>query len=154
MHYIYRGNGAGHLLWIAGYFMTPIVKNPHGFYWVDVIDFRWSGVVSGCRAHSYFKSLWTFKIGKLFNSLWNSFVPIFFLVQSQNFSYWTRKVVQNRIEQRHLNKKFCIESLQLKSSKWSILFKKLLSKLNFTFLFSPFCSNIENIEPKLYLHGF
>jgi len=93
MHYIYRGNGAGHLLWIAGYFMTPIVKNPHGFYWVDVIDFRWSGVVSGCRAHSYFKSLCTFKIAKLFNSLWNSLVPIFFLVQSQNVSYWTRKVV-------------------------------------------------------------
>jgi len=30
----------------------------------------------------------------------------------------------------------------------------MLNKLNFTFLFVPFCSNIENIEPKMYLLGF
>jgi len=31
---------------------------------------------------------------------------------------------------------------------------KLLNKLNLTFLFSLFRSNIENIETKMYLHGF
>jgi len=30
----------------------------------------------------------------------------------------------------------------------------LLNKLNLTFLFSPFRSYIENIDTKMYLHGF
>jgi len=30
----------------------------------------------------------------------------------------------------------------------------LLNKLNLTFLVSPFCSDIENIETGMYLHGY
>jgi len=32
--------------------------------------------------------------------------------------------------------------------------KKWLNKLSLTFLFSPFRSNTENIDTKMYLHGF
>jgi len=32
--------------------------------------------------------------------------------------------------------------------------KKLINKLNLTFLFSLFRSNIENIDTKMYLHDF
>jgi len=35
-----------------------------------------------------------------------------------------------------------------------ILIKKLLNKLNLTFLFSSFRSNIENIDTKMCSHGF
>jgi len=30
----------------------------------------------------------------------------------------------------------------------------VLAKHNLTFLFSPFCSDIESIEPIMYIHGF
>jgi len=33
-------------------------------------------------------------------------------------------------------------------------YQKLFHKLKLTFLFSPLCSDIENIESKMYLHGF
>jgi len=35
-----------------------------------------------------------------------------------------------------------------------MLVKKLLNKLNLTFVFSLFRSSIENIDTKMYLHGF
>jgi len=35
-----------------------------------------------------------------------------------------------------------------------LFIKKWLNKLNLTFLFSPFRSNIENIGTKMYLNGF
>jgi len=49
---------------------------------------------------------------------------------------------------------FCSNQVELAVFLYMVCIKKLLNKLNLTFLFSPFRSNIENINTKIYLHGF
>jgi len=50
---------------------------------------------------------------------------------------------------------FCLsQQLNYSSSQYCILIKNFFNKLNLTFLFISFCSEIENIERKIYFHGF
>jgi len=51
---------------------------------------------------------------------------------------------------------FCISTIKLIVQSVMYIYKKgtVLGKHNLTFLFSPFCSDIEKIEPIMYIHFF
>jgi len=84
-------------------------------------------------------------------------VYLYFLIHRENSEVliWAEKVLKNLTTFLKLKVfLFCSNQVELAVSMYIVYIKKLLNKLNLTFLFSPFRSNIESIDSKMYLNGF